>query len=56
MMRTMLYEAAQSMLVQFDKMVPAQGLGDEDRSPSRHEKSHRCAGAAVGGDHAPHLG
>jgi hypothetical protein len=31
MMRTMLYEAAQSMLVHFDTMVLAQSLGDADR-------------------------
>jgi hypothetical protein len=40
----------------FVAMVLAQGLGDEDRQASRHEKTHRRFGTPVGGDHAPHLG
>jgi transposase len=40
----------------FDKMVLAQGLGDEDRPASWHEKSHRRAGTPVSGNHASHLG
>jgi transposase len=40
----------------FVAMVLAQGLGDEDRQVSRHEKSHRRIGPPAGGDHAPHLG
>jgi len=36
MMRVMLYEAAQIMLVRFSKVVMAQGLGDED-SPDTAE-------------------
>jgi hypothetical protein len=39
-----------------DEMVPAQGLGDEDRQALRDEKGNRRAGATVGRDHAPHLG
>jgi len=56
LLRTVLFEAAQVMLVTFDEMVMAQGLGDEDRQAPRDEKSHRCAGASVGRDHAPHGG
>ena len=56
MMRVMLYEAAQVMLVRSDEMVLAQGLGDEDRQASRDEEGDRGAGAPVGRDHAPHLG
>ena len=55
MMRVMLYEAAQSMLVRFDEMVLAQGLGDEDRQEPRDEKGDRGAGATVGRHHAPHM-
>jgi transposase len=40
----------------FNKMVLAQGLGDENRPASWHEKSHRRAGTPVGGDHASYLG
>ena len=56
MMRAMLYEAAQTMLVRFDEMVLAQGLGDEDRQAPRDEKGDRGAGASLGRDHAPHMG
>ena len=56
MMRTMLYEAAQSMLFPFDKMVLAQGLGDEDRQAPRDEEGDRGFGAPAGRDHAPDLG
>ena len=40
----------------FDEMVLAQGLGDEDRQAPRDEEGNRGAGAAVGRDHAPHMG
>ena len=39
MMRTMLYEAAQSMLVRSDTMVMAQGLGDAGRQASWEKKA-----------------
>jgi hypothetical protein len=48
MMRMMLYEAAQSMLVRSTKC--------EDRQASRDEKGDRGAGAPAGRDHASHLG
>ena len=54
-MRMMLYEAAQSMLVAFDKLVLAQGLGDADRQAPGDEKGDRGTGATVGRDHASHL-
>ena len=56
MMRVMLYEAAQIMLVRLSEMVLAQGLGDTDRQTPRHEKGNRGAGASLGRHHAPHLG
>ena len=56
MMRVMLYEAAQVMLMRTNKMVLAQGLGDEDRQAPRDEEGDRGAGAPAGRDHAPHLG
>ena len=40
----------------FGEMVLAQGLGNEDRQASRHEKGHRGACASAGRDHASHLG
>jgi transposase len=55
MMRVMLYEAAQIMLVR-GEVVLAQSLGHEDRQAPRDEEGDRGAGAPVGGDHAPHLG
>ena len=55
MMRVMLYEAAQTMLVRSTEMVLAQGLGDADRQAPRHEKGNRGAGASLGRHHAPHL-
>ena len=56
MMRVMLYEAAQTMLVRSTEMVLAQGLGDEDRQAPRDEKGNRGPGAPVGRHHAPHMG
>ena len=56
MMRAMLYEAAQILLVHSAKMVLAQGLGDEDRQASWDEEGDRGTGASVGRDHAPHVG
>ena len=56
MMRAMLYEAAQSMLVRSNKMVLAQGLGDADREAPREEKSDRGPGTPVGRDHASYMG
>jgi hypothetical protein len=55
MMRMMLYEAAQIVLVR-SEMVLAQGLGEEDRQAPRVKESDRGAGATVGRDHAPHMG
>ena len=55
MMRVMLYEAAQIMLIR-SQMVLAQGLGDEDRQAPRDEKGDRGSGTPAGRDHAPHLG
>jgi hypothetical protein len=46
MMRTTLYQAAQKHADAF-AMVLAQGLGDEDRQASRHEKSDRSFGTPV---------
>jgi transposase len=56
MMRAMLYEAAQIVLVRSVKMVLAQGLGDEDRQAPRDEESDRRPGTSTGCDHASHLG
>ena len=42
--------------VTFGKMVVAQGLGDADCQTARDEKSDCRAGAAVGCNHAPHVG
>ena len=56
MMRVMLYEAAQGMLLRFKEMVLAQGLGDTDRQAPRDEKGDRGPGTPVGRDHASHLG
>ena len=55
MMRMMLYEAAQSMLVHV-KMVLAQGMGNADRQAPWNEKGDRRTGASIGRDHAPYLG
>src|SRR6202023_1591692 len=55
MMRTMLYEAAQSMM-HSKKMVMAQGVGHADRQAPRDEKGDRGPGTSAGRDHAPHLG
>jgi hypothetical protein len=52
MMRVMLYEAAQIMLVRLAKW----SWLDEDRQAPRDEEGHRGTGAPVGRDHAPHLG
>src|SRR5258705_2667261 len=52
MMRMMLYEAAQSMLVRSTKW----SLGDEDCQAPRDEKGDRGPGTPVGCDHAPHMG
>ena len=38
-----------------EEMVLAEGLGDERRQAARPAKGHRRAGAAAGGDHAPHV-
>jgi len=46
MMRVMLYEAAQIMLVRLAKVVMAQGLGHEDRQTPRNEEGDRGAGRA----------
>jgi transposase len=56
MMRVMLYEAAHIMLTRTQKVVLAQGLGNEDRQAPRDEEGDRGAGASVGRDHAPHMG
>jgi len=56
MMRMMLYEAAQVMLLRSAKWVMAQGLGDEDRQAPRDEEGDRGPGASLGRDHAPHVG
>ena len=48
MMRMMLYEAAQSMLLRSAKFA--------DRQAPRIEESDRGASASVSRDHAPHLG
>ena len=55
MMRAMLYEAAQILLVRSAKWS-SQGLGDEDCQAPRAEKGDRGLGAPIGRDHAPHLG
>ena len=54
MMRVMLYEAAQSMLV--EEMALAQSLGDADRQAPRDEKGNRGPGTPIGCDYAPHMG
>jgi len=55
MMRMMLYEAAQSMLVRTVKWSWLKAWAIEDRQASRDEKGDRGAGASVGRDHAPHV-
>jgi transposase len=52
MMRVMLYEAAQILLIQ---MVLAEELGHADRQTPWREESHCRAGAPPRRDHAPHL-
>jgi transposase len=54
MMRMMLYEAAQ--ITRRAKWSWLKALGHEDRQAPRDEEGDRSAGAAVGRDHAPHLG
>jgi transposase len=56
MMRAMLYEAAQSMLVRSTRWSWIQGLGDADRQAPRHETSDCRAGTPLGSHHASHLG
>jgi transposase len=56
MMRVMLYEAAQIMLVRSKKWSWLQGLGDEDCQAPRNEESDRSTGPSIGRDHAPHMG
>ena len=56
MMRMMLYEAAQSMLVRSTKWSWLKALGNEGRQASRDEEGDRGAGASVGRDHAPRVG
>ena len=48
--------AQRAKTVPFDKMVLAQGLGDEDRQAARYEEGDRRSGATVSRDHAPPLG
>jgi hypothetical protein len=48
MMRMMLYEAAQTLLGSLDKMLLAQGLGDEDRQAPRNKEGDSSAGAPTG--------
>ena len=56
MMRMMLYEAAQGMLVRSTKWSWLKALGNEGRQASRDEEGDRGAGASVGRDHAPRVG
>jgi transposase len=53
MMRVMLYEAAQIMLVRLAKWSWLKAWA---MKIARHREGDRGAGAPVGGDHAPHLG
>ena len=55
MMRTMLYEAAQSMM-HSKKMVMAQSVGHADRQAPRDEEGDRGPGAPTGRDPAPDMG
>jgi transposase len=54
MVRTMLYEAAQILLMRSTRVL-AQGLGDDDRQAPRREEGDRRPGTPAGCDHAPHL-
>ena len=54
MMRTMLYEAAQSMM--HSKKFLAQGVGHADRQAPRDEKGDRGLGTPARRDHASHMG
>jgi hypothetical protein len=54
MMRTTLYEAAQSMLMRSSRWCWLKAWAM--KIARRHEKSHRRFGTPAGGDHAPHLG
>jgi transposase len=56
MMRVMLYEAAQVMLVRSTQWSWLKGLGDADRQAPRHEEGNRGTGAPAGCGHASHLG
>ena len=56
MMRVMPYEAAQGNADPHQRVVLAQGLGDEDRQAPRNEEGNRSAGRPAGRDHAPHMG
>ena len=54
MMRVMLYEAAQIMLVRTAKWSWLKAWAN--RQAPRDEKGDRGAGAPLGRDHAPHMG
>src|SRR5262249_10695957 len=57
MMRVMLYEAAQTMLLVSSRWSWLKAcLGDADRQAPRDEEGDRRPGPSAGGDHAPHVG
>jgi hypothetical protein len=53
---SMLYEAAQSMLLRSTKWSWLQGMGNANRQAARDEKGDRGVDTPVGRDHAPRLG
>jgi hypothetical protein len=55
MMRMMLYEAAQTMLVVSTKWSWLGAWANEDRQKPRDEKGDRGAGASARRHHAPHM-
>ena len=56
MLRTMLYEAAQSLLTQRRKVVLAEGMGHSGSAAARHAPGDRGGGAPPGRDSTSHVG
>jgi transposase len=56
MMRTVLFEAAQSLLTRTIKWSWLKGLGHEDRQKTRNETRDRRRCTADGGRDAPYMG
>jgi hypothetical protein len=56
MMRVMLYEAAQILLMRSTQWSWLKAWGHADRQAPRDEEGYRSPGASLSRDHAPHLG